>query len=717
MKYYDGPAFYRQNDLVKSEEKAGNQSGKKSVNASRTRYFHPTYIPKVIGQKIITSEPDYRRLADELRKSPDDYLLFDDDGKDAIDLTGGLMMDFKEEIPERTSGKQGDAVEKELFSDAEAERNEENESDLPASETKESSSPEVETFYPRKDPDENQKNMSKKNSETSTDETSAKISESVEGKEETEAFEKEDGAAEEIMAAETVNSEAVENKTASETAVVGKKSSEKSTADVPDEKEQSTEKIIEETGYRLPPLSLLPKPIEENDPQIDEWVLNQAETLNETLKAFKVEASVSNWTVGPTVTQFELNLGRGVKVNKITNLNDDLKLALAAKDIRIEAPIPGRSTVGIEIPNKKSRPVLLSEVLGSDEFQTADSPLTTALGVDLFGRACVTDIQKMPHGLIAGATGSGKSVFINSMLMSILYKARPSEVKLLLIDPKAVEMAPYQGLPHLLSPVVSDPQAATEALKWVVEEMEERYQKLAALGARNLENYNRKLEEEGHYAGKLPYIVIVIDELADLMMASSSEVQEYIARITQKARAAGIHLIVATQRPSVDVVTGLIKNNIPTRIAFMVSSSTDSRTILDCSGAERLLGRGDMLYLGNGSSQPLRLQGTYIEDEIDDVCDFIRKQASPHYAFNPETLKKKAIAAENQDELMPRVLDYIVNEETISTSKLQRIFSIGYNRAASIIDDLESRGYISQARGAKPRTVHLTQEALNNMRF
>ena len=475
--------------------------------------------------------------------------------------------------------------------------------------------------------------------------------------------------------------------------------------------------MTEEIGYRLPPLSLLPEPIEENDPQSDEWVLNQAETLNETLKAFKVEASVSNWTVGPTVTQFELSLGRGVKVNKITNLNDDLKLALAAKDIRIEAPIPGRSTVGIEIPNKKSRPVLLSEVLGSDEFQTAESPLTTALGVDLFGRACVTDIQKMPHGLIAGATGSGKSVFINSMLMSILYKAKPSEVKLLLIDPKAVEMAPYQGLPHLLSPVVSDPQAATEALKWVVEEMEERYQKLAALGARNLEGYNRSLEEKGHYAGKLPYIVIVIDELADLMMASSSEVQEYIARITQKARAAGIHLIVATQRPSVDVVTGLIKNNIPTRIAFMVSSSTDSRTILDCSGAERLLGRGDMLYLGNGSSQPLRLQGTYIEDEIDDVCDFIRKQAKPHYAFNPEALKKKAIVAENQDELMPRVLDYIVNEETISTSKLQRIFSIGYNRAASIIDDLESKGYISQARGAKPRIVHLTQEALNNMRF
>ena len=759
MKYYDGPAFYRKNDLVKPEDKFKKHSNKESGNASRSRYFHPTYIPKVIGQKIITVEPDYRRLATELRKSPSDYLLFDDDEKDAIDLTNGLENSFKEETSEETSSEQADMIKKELvsndgvapgekdetvFSNDETEKSsqlkvetfypkknlDDNQENAPKEnnetspgekdetvfsndETEKSPQLKVETFYPKKNFDNNQENAPKENNETSPGEKDVRISEFVENKKDPKTFCKNDGTTGETAVIEEIN----ENKDASENAAIDKNPLEKSIVNASNQEEQSTEKMTEEIGYRLPPLSLLPEPIEENDPQSDEWVLNQAETLNETLKAFKVEASVSNWTVGPTVTQFELSLGRGVKVNKITNLNDDLKLALAAKDIRIEAPIPGRSTVGIEIPNKKSRPVLLSEVLGSDEFQTAKSPLTTALGVDLFGRACVTDIQKMPHGLIAGATGSGKSVFINSMLMSILYKAKPSEVKLLLIDPKAVEMAPYQGLPHLLSPVVSDPQAATEALKWVVEEMEERYQKLAALGARNLEGYNRKLEEKGHYAGKLPYIVIVIDELADLMMASSSEVQEYIARITQKARAAGIHLIVATQRPSVDVVTGLIKNNIPTRIAFMVSSSTDSRTILDCSGAERLLGRGDMLYLGNGSSQPLRLQGTYIEDEIDDVCDFIRKQAKPHYAFNPETLKKKAIVAENQDELMPRVLDYIVNEETISTSKLQRIFSIGYNRAASIIDDLESKGYISQARGAKPRTVHLTQEALNNMRF
>lgn len=713
MKYYDGPAFYRKNDLVKPEDKLKKHSNRESGNASHSRYFHPTYIPKVIGKKIITTEPDYCRLATELLKSPSNYLLFDDDEKDAIDLTNGLENNFKEETSEETSSEQADMIKKELVSDDGVAPIEKDETVFSNDETEKSSHLKVETFYPKKNFDDNQENAPKENNETSPVEKDVRISEFVKNKKDPEPCCKNDGTTGETAVIEATN----ESEDASETAAIDKNSLEKSIVNASNQKEQSTEKMTEEIGYRLPPLSLLPEPIEENDPQSDEWVLNQAETLNETLKAFKVEASVSNWTVGPTVTQFELSLGRGVKVNKITNLNDDLKLALAAKDIRIEAPIPGRSTVGIEIPNKKSRPVLLSEVLGSDEFQTAESPLTTALGVDLFGRACVTDIQKMPHGLIAGATGSGKSVFINSMLMSILYKAKPSEVKLLLIDPKAVEMAPYQGLPHLLSPVVSDPQAATEALKWVVEEMEERYQKLAALGARNLEGYNRKLEEKGHYAGKLPYIVIVIDELADLMMASSSEVQEYIARITQKARAAGIHLIVATQRPSVDVVTGLIKNNIPTRIAFMVSSSTDSRTILDCSGAERLLGRGDMLYLGNGSSQPLRLQGTYIEDEIDDVCDFIRKQAKPHYAFNPETLKKKAIVAENQDELMPRVLDYIVNEETISTSKLQRIFSIGYNRAASIIDDLESKGYISQARGAKPRIVHLTQEALNNMRF
>ena len=477
MKYYDGPAFYRKNDLVKPEDKLKKHSNRESGNASHSRYFHPTYIPKVIGKKIITTEPDYCRLATELLKSPSNYLLFDDDEKDAIDLTNGLENNFKEETSEETSSEQADMIKKELVSDDGVAPVEKDETVFSNDETEKSSHLKVETFYPKKNFDDNQENAPKENNETSPVEKDVRISEFVKNKKDPEPCCKNDGITGETAVIEATN----ENEDASETAAIDKDSLEKSIVNASNQKEQSTAKMTEEIGYRLPPLSLLPEPIEENDPQSDEWVLSQAETLNETLKAFKVEASVSNWTIGPTVTQFELSLGRGVKVNKITNLNDDLKLALAAKDIRIEAPIPGRSTVGIEIPNKKSRPVLLSEVLGSDEFQTAESPLTTALGVDLFGRACVTDIQKMPHGLIAGATGSGKSVFINSMLMSILYKAKPSEVKLLLIDPKAVEMAPYQGLPHLLSPVVSDPQAATEALKWVVEEMEERYQKLATL--------------------------------------------------------------------------------------------------------------------------------------------------------------------------------------------------------------------------------------------
>ncbi|MDY4065139.1 MAG: DNA translocase FtsK, partial [Ligilactobacillus agilis] len=313
-------------------------------------------------------------------------------------------------------------------------------------------------------------------------------------------------------------------------------------------------------------------------------------------------------------------------------------------------------------------------------------------------------------------TGSGKSVFINSMLVSLLYKASPAEVKLILIDPKAVEMAPYQGIPHLLAPVISDAQAAAAALKWVVAEMERRYELLVAAGVRNIEGFNTKAEESAQYGLKLPYIVVVIDELADLMLVASSEVQDYIARITAKARAAGIHLIVATQRPSVDVVTGTIKNNIPTRIAFMVSSQVDSRTIIDTAGAERLLGRGDMLYLGNGSSQPVRLQGTYIGDEIDQVTDFVRSQGQPKYAFDPENLKKKLTEDEKQDKLFPRILDYIVNEEAISTSKLQREFSIGFNRAAGIIDQLEEKQYISRSNGSKPRKVFLTQEGLNKLR-
>lgn len=458
-------------------------------------------------------------------------------------------------------------------------------------------------------------------------------------------------------------------------------------------------------GYQFPSEKLLPPQVVDES-NTDEWLEDQIQRLNDALLAFDVDADVVNWTVGPTVTQFEVELGRGVKVNKITNLADDLKLQLAAKDIRIEAPIPGKNTVGIEVPNLHPRPVPLSEIIESDNFKRSESPLTVALGVDLFGEPQVYDLRKMPHGLIAGATGSGKSVFINSVLISLLYKATPQELKLLLIDPKTVELAPYNELPHLLAPVISDPKAASASLKWVTNEMDQRYERLAAAGARNIEQFNKKAEKVNDDANKMPYIVVVIDELADLMMVSSSEVQDYIVRITQKARAAGIHLLIATQRPSVDVVTGLIKNNIPTRVAFMVSSQVDSRTILDYSGAERLLGRGDMLFLGNGKSNPMRLQGAFIDEEIDDITDFVREQAAPKYAFNPNELKEKNEELNSEDELMGDVLEFLASEDTISTSKLQRMFSIGYNRAATIIDQLEASGYISESRGSKPREVY-----------
>ncbi|KRK89912.1 DNA translocase FtsK [Lentilactobacillus sunkii] len=460
-------------------------------------------------------------------------------------------------------------------------------------------------------------------------------------------------------------------------------------------------------GYHFPPLSLLSKPQETESDSIDDWILHQSDILNQTFSAFKVNAQVMDWTNGPTVTQFQVKLALGVKVSRITNLTDDLKLALAAKDIRIEAPIPGKTTVGIEIPNPEPRPVVLSEIISTEHFKKSQSPLTTAIGVDLSGTPRTADIRKMPHGLIAGATGSGKSVFINSLLVSLLYKATPSDLRLLLIDPKAVELAPYDGIPHLLSPVISDPKTAAASLKWVTEEMDQRYEKLAAAGAKNIEQFNKQADDSGDYGLKMPYILVIIDELADLMMVASSEVEDYIVRITQKARAAGIHLIVATQRPSVDIVTGTIKNNIPSRIAFMVSSQVDSRTILDSAGAERLLGRGDMLYLGSGANQPVRLQGAFVNNqELDRIIDFVREQGEPKYLFTPESLKKSSSEASSQDRLMPQVLKYIANEDTISTSKLQRVFSIGYNRAANIIDHLQEKDLVSEQQGSKPRTVY-----------
>ncbi|MES5892039.1 DNA translocase FtsK [Bacillus cereus group sp. RP43] len=462
--------------------------------------------------------------------------------------------------------------------------------------------------------------------------------------------------------------------------------------------------------YELPSLTLLSIP---QQAALDntEWLEEQEELLNTTFNNFHVGAHVINVSQGPAVTRFEVQPDPGVKVNKITNLSDDIKLSLAAKDIRIEAPIPGKSAIGIEVPNKESKPVFLREILRSPVFTKSESPLTVALGLDISGDPIVTDIRKMPHGLIAGATGSGKSVCINAILTSILYKAKPHEVKLILIDPKMVELAPYNAVPHLVAPVITDVKAATAALKWAVEEMERRYELFAHAGARDLTRYNTIVSGREIPGETLPYIVIVIDELADLMMVAPGDVEEAICRIAQKARACGIHLLVATQRPSVDVITGLIKSNIPTRIAFTVSSQVDSRTIIDIGGAEKLLGRGDMLFLGNGTSKPVRVQGVYVsDDEIERTVDHVKKQMKPNYLFKQEDLLAKSEQSESEDELFFDACQFVVEQGGASTSSVQRKFRIGYNRAARLIEEMESQGIISEGRGTKPRDVLISED-------
>ncbi|MGG0237089.1 DNA translocase FtsK, partial [Bacillus rhizoplanae] len=462
--------------------------------------------------------------------------------------------------------------------------------------------------------------------------------------------------------------------------------------------------------YEFPPLTLLNNPSHSatNDA---EWLEEQKELLNTTFHNFHVGAKVVHVTQGPAVTRFEVQPEPGVKVNKITNLSDDIKLNLAARDIRIEAPIPGKNAVGIEVPNKESKAVFLREILRSPVFTKSESPLTVALGLDISGTPIVTDIRKMPHGLIAGATGSGKSVCINAILTSILYKAKPHEVKLMLIDPKMVELAPYNSVPHLVAPVITDVKAATAALKWAVDEMERRYELFAHAGARDLTRYNTIMNEQEIPGETLPYIVIVIDELADLMMVAPGDVEEAICRIAQKARACGIHLLVATQRPSVDVITGLIKSNIPTRIAFTVSSQVDSRTIIDIGGAEKLLGRGDMLFLDNGTSKPVRVQGVYVSDEeIEKSVAHAKRQMKPNYLFHQEDLLAKTEQQESEDELFFEACQFVVEQGGASTSSVQRRFRIGYNRAARLIEDMEAQGIISEARGTKPRDVLITED-------
>ncbi|EKU42826.1 DNA translocase ftsK [Lysinibacillus fusiformis ZB2] len=485
---------------------------------------------------------------------------------------------------------------------------------------------------------------------------------------------------------------------------------------------ESVENQVVEAELPAKPAHVYQKPTDEyleppeEKTQDTDWMEQQGDTLVEALSYFQVSAQIESIMQGPAVTQFEITVSHGTKVSKIRNLADDLKLALAAKDIRIQAPIPGKSSIGIEIPNRVSRAVRLSEVTNSPSFVESDSPLEAALGLDLTGKPVTLDLRKMPHGLIAGATGSGKSVCINSILVSLLYKAAPHELKLMLIDPKMVELAPFNHIPHLVSPVITDVKAATAALKWAVEEMERRYQLFAHAGARDITRFNAIADKNNEHSLKLPYILIVIDELADLMMMSSADVEEAICRIAQKARACGIHLIVATQRPSVDVITGLIKSNIPTRIAFAVSSQIDSRTILDGQGAERLLGRGDMLYLGNGMSAPVRLQGTFVtDDEIESIIEHVREQGEPDYIFDQEELLKKTEVSAEQDDLFEDVCRFVYEQGGASTSLIQRKYHIGYNRAARLIDMLESHGFVSEARGSKPRESYITEEDLITM--
>lgn len=469
----------------------------------------------------------------------------------------------------------------------------------------------------------------------------------------------------------------------------------------------------DDEDYQLPPTTLLTEVAPTDQTKDLEAIKENTSTLQDTLQSFGVEATVENVSLGPSVTKYELRPAVGVKVAKITHLADDLALALAAKDIRIEAPIPGKSLVGIEVPNQKIATVgfrSLEEATPND-----GRPLAVPLGRTVSGDVMVADLTKMPHLLIAGATGSGKSVAINVILTSILFKAKPSQVKMLLIDPKKVELSVYNGIPHLLSPVVSEPKKAARALAKVVAEMERRYELFAAFGIRNLAGYNQRVtKEEDDEHHPLPLILVVVDELADLMMTVSHDVEDAIVRIAQMGRAAGIHMIIATQRPSVDVITGLIKANVPSRIAFAVSSGVDSRTILDANGAERLLGRGDMLFQPIDKNKPIRVQGAFISDQdVEAVVNFIKEERPAEYdeaMVVSDAEMEAAQEAEDTDPLFDEALDFVTDQQRASTSMIQRRFRIGYNRAARILDEMEQRGYVSPANGAKLREVYRQPE-------
>ena len=487
--------------------------------------------------------------------------------------------------------------------------------------------------------------------------------------------------------------------------------------------------VVEDEHYEYPPVELLSKGKKASRGSA-KMLADTAAKLQKTLYSFGVSAKVENLSVGPTITRYELKPAEGTRVSKIANLADDIALNLAAETIRIEAPIPGKQAVGIEVPNKEKEAVHLREVIESSEFENNKSKLSVALGKDVAGKTIIADIGKMPHVLIAGSTGSGKSVCINSIITSIIYNAKPSEVKLVMVDPKVVELSVYNGIPHLLIPVVTDPKKAAGALAWAVQEMDDRYNKFAQKGVRDLKGYNKAIEKENENA-KLPQIVIIIDELADLMMVAAKEVEEAICRLAQKARAAGMHLVIATQRPSVDVITGLIKANVPSRIAFAVSSQVDSRTILDQVGAEKLLGKGDMLYYPTGAAKPTRIQGAFVSDEeVEKIVSFVKTNGEATYnedildSIEKSGKTDKEIQDtnskdpdDNTDEHLMEAIDLVVETGQASTSFIQRKFNVGYARAGRIIDQMEERGIISGYQGSKPRQVLMSKERWEELKM
>ena len=486
---------------------------------------------------------------------------------------------------------------------------------------------------------------------------------------------------------------------------------------------------VEDEHYEYPPVELLSKGTKKAIKGGAKALTEVATRLQKTLYSFGVQAKVENVSVGPAITRYELKPAEGVRVSKIANLADDIALNLAAETIRIEAPIPGKQAVGIEVPNTEKETVHFRDVVESEAFQDSKSKLSVALGKDVAGNMEIADIAKMPHALIAGATGSGKSVCINTIITSIIYKAKPSEVKFVMVDPKVVELSVYNGIPHLLIPVVTDPKKAAGALAWAVQEMDNRYNLFAQKGVRDLKGYNALVEKEDG-VGKLPQIVIIIDELADLMMVAAKEVEDSICRLAQKARAAGMHLIIATQRPSVDVITGIIKANIPSRIAFAVSSQVDSRTILDQVGAEKLLGKGDMLFYPSGAPKPVRVQGAFVsDDEVEKIVSFVKSNGEATYSedilesIENSNKTDKELAAEaadsddGTDPFLMDAIDVVVETGQASTSFIQRRFKVGYARAGRIIDQMEERGIISGYQGSKPRQVLMSLEKLQELKM